>query len=461
MVKHVRQGWHRVAALAVVMALQLVLITGCATIRSMMPAAREAARESEKLRLQMQEWQTRSMRFADEYVGRVVEETQRFRIEIDDPAKRLVLSTWMLSQANSAYTIAAGPSPIVTILDLVTLATLSRMVVEDTLIVRYPEEGAALLKLHRDLEARAWKLTDDLLTPTQVEEFRSVLTEWRRQNPRVNAVAFIHFMDFAQAIGRPGPGETPRPGGLFAMLGLDPLAGLDPAVRQLEQTRLLAERMIFYFQRMPYILNLQLDRASSELLARPEVRGLLGDSDRISGSAERFAGVAEALPEYLAAEREALIRQLSTELLAQQEVMRPLLVELRSTLEAGDSTATSVDGAIQSIDRLLARFPARPTDGSAPARQFDIRQYTEAAAEFGRTAQELQLLIGAIDAQAPNLAGTLEATIARTESLVDRLFWMIAALIVLLVVAVLLAALTWRRIAPPRSVPMPVSPGAG
>jgi hypothetical protein len=234
------------------------------------------------------------------------------------------------------------------------------------------------------------------------------------------------------------------------MLGLDPLAGLDPAVRQIEQTRLLAERAIFYLQRMPYIVNLQIDRASSELFARPELRGLLRDSERISGSVERFAGVAEGLPAQLTAEREALIRQLSTEFLAQQEAMRPLLLDLRSTLEAGDSTAGSIDGMIQSIDRLLARFPARPTDGSAPQRSFDIQQYTEAAAEFGRTAQELQLLIGAIDAQAPNLAGALAATLTRTESLVDRLFWMIAALIVLLVVAVLLAALAWRRLAQPR-----------
>ncbi len=411
-----------------------------------------AARESEKLKLQLQEWQARGMRFADEYVGRVVEETGRFRVGFDDPARQLQLSNWMLTQANSAYTIAAGPSPVVNILDLVTLATLSRMVIEDTVIPLYPEQGAALLALHRDLEARAWKLTDDLLTPTQVEEFRGVLVEWRRRNPRVNAVAFIHFMDFAQAIGRPGPGESARQGGLFSMLGLDPLAGLDPAVRQLEQTRLLAERTIYYMQRVPYILNLQLDRASSELLARPEVRGLLRDSDRISDSVERFAGVAEGLPAHLTAEREALIRQLSTELLTQQAAMRPLLVDLRSTLEAGDATASSIDGAIQSIDRLLARFPARPTDGSAPERTFDIRHYTEAAAEFGRTAQELQLLIGAIDAQAPNLAGTLEATIARTESLVDRLFWMIAALIVLLVVAVLLAALAWRRVTRTRAV---------
>src|SRR5688500_16022011 len=74
------------------------------------------------------------------------------------------------------------------------------------------------------------------------------------------------------------------------------LAGLDPAVRQIEQTRLLAERMIYYLQRVPYVVSLQVDRMTSDLLVRPEVRDLLADTDRVSHSVERFAGVAEDLP---------------------------------------------------------------------------------------------------------------------------------------------------------------------
>lgn len=441
---HAPPGWHRLAILAALTAMtvmQLVLVSGCATIQSVLPGVRAA----EKLKLQTQQLQARGMRFADEYVGRVVEETTRFRADFPQPDGQRLLSNWMLTQSNSAYTVAAGPSPFVNVLDLATLAVLSRMVVEDSLIPRYPEQGAALLSLHRDLETKAWKLVDDVLTPTQVEEFRGVLAQWRRQNPQVNSVAFIHFMDFAKAIGWPTIGETARPGGLFSLLGLDPLASLDPAVRQLEQTRLLAERTIYYLQRVPYILNLQVDRASSELLVRPEVHGLLRDSARISESVGRFADIAEDLPAKLTAEREALIEQLSEELLTQQQVMRPMLVELRATLEAGVATAASVDGLIQSIDRLMARFPASLMDVNAPSQGFDIQQYTAAAAELGRAAQELQRLVLSIDAQAPALAGSLEATIGRVESLVDRLFWRLAALLVLLVVAVMFAALAWRR----------------
>jgi hypothetical protein len=428
---------QRLVLLTVLMIMQL---TGCATIQSVLPGARAA----EKLRLQSQEWQARGMRFADEYVGRVLEETTRFRADFQQPVAQRLLSDWTLTQSNAAYTIATGPSPFVNILDLVTLAVLSRMVIEDSLVTRFPEQGAAMLALHRDLEAKAWRLTDDVLTPLQAEEFRGVLAEWRRRNPQVNSVAFIHFADFAKAIGRPAAGESARPGGLFAFLGLDPLASLDPAVRQLEQTRLLAERAIYYMQRVPYILNLQVDRTSSELLARPEVDGLLRNGEQISSAAERFAGVAEDLPAKLAAEREALIQQLSGELLTQQQVMRPMLAEMRATLEAGDATAASVEDLVQAIERLMARFPAGSTDSNAAQQGFDIQQYTAAATELGRAAQDLQRLVSTIDAQAPALASSLEATLARVDSLVDRLFWRLAALLVLLVAAVTMAALAWR-----------------
>jgi hypothetical protein len=423
-----------------------VTCTGCDTIRSMMPAAREAAEAQEKLT----QLQARAMRFSDGYVGRVVEESSRFRRQFEDPDLRYILSGWMLTQANAAYSNAAGPSPVVNALDLVTLATLSRMVVEDTLVPRFSEAGKAMLETHRQLETQAWTMCEEFLTPSQIAEFRSVLDEWRVQNPRVSSVAFIHFLDFAKQIGRPRPGESARSGGLFAMLGIDPLAGLDPAIQQIEQTRQLAERTIFYLQRMPYVMNLQFERLGSDLFARPETRAALDDADRISRSVERFSLVAAGLPAQISAEREALIRQLSMELVSQEQALQPLLVELRDTLDAGNTTAQSLDAMIRSVDTFMARFPSKPP-GTSPdessGRPFDITEYTAAAAEFSRTASQLRDLVTALDAQAPQLAGTIDGAVSRGQSLIDYLFVRLAALLVLLVATVLGAALIWRRFA--------------
>ena len=122
--------------------------------------------------------------------------------------------------------------------------------------------------------------------------------------PGLVAVSYIAAaVLFILALGGLSNPETARRGNLFGLIGLDPLAGLDPAVRQIEQTRLLAERMIYYMQRVPYVVSLQVDRMTSDLLYRPEVRELLADTDRVSLSVERFAGVAEDLPATVALAR--------------------------------------------------------------------------------------------------------------------------------------------------------------
>ena len=434
---------HLRAAAAAVLA-TLIALAGCSTIRSMMPSAREAKR----LQQSQRQLQAKCMRFADQYVGFVVEEAARFEQGAANPELRVLVANWKLSQANSAYSIAAGESAVVSALDLVTLAVLSRMVVEDTVVPRFPDDAAPLLAVHRQLEERAWKLTDEFLTPSQADDMREVLARWRAQNPQVTSVAFVHFVDFAKAVGRPAPGETSHSGNLFALVGLDPLAGLDPAIQQIEQTRLLAERAIYYLQRVPYVVNLQIENVTTDLLTEPEVRGALADADRVSRSAERFAGVAEALPQTFARERAALINQLSEVLVVQEATMRPMLVELRQALEAANATAGSVDSVVKSIDTLMARRPPpAAAAGAAAGPPFDINEYTRAAEEFTTLANELRALLTALDGKAPALAGTLDRTVEQGRSLVDRLALWIAALIALAIGGTLAAALTYRLVA--------------
>ena len=119
-------------------------------------------------------------------------------------------------------------------------------------------------------------------------------------------------------------------------------------------------------QRVPYVLNLQLERVTSELLSRPEYRQVLSDSNKISTSVERFSLVAAALPAQISAEREAMVNQIADQLVAQEQTLRPLLVELRATLEAGSATAQSLDAAVRSFDTLMKRDTSSATI-SAPS----------------------------------------------------------------------------------------------
>ena len=91
---------------------------------------------------------------------------------------------------------------------------------------------------------------------------------------------------------------------------------------------------------------------------------------------------------------------------------------------------------------------ARAAADATPGRPFDITEYTQAADGITRTAVELQQLIGSIDAQAPQLGGTLEASAAKGRSLVDYFFVRVAWLIAMLCVGLLVTLLTYRWLAP-------------
>jgi hypothetical protein len=172
---------------------------------------------------------------------------------------------------------------------------------------------------------------------------------------------------------------------------------------------------------------------------------MLADADRASRSAERFAGVAESLPETLAREREALINQLLSALVMQQQTLQPMLVELRQAMEAAGGTAESVDAVVRSVDAMLARRPPSGA-GAGAGRPFDITEYTQAAAEFTRTANELQLLLTTLNTKAPGLSTAVGDAVGQGRSLVDYLALRVAVLIALLIGGTLAAALAYRFI---------------
>ena len=59
------------------------------------------------------------------------------------------------------------------------------------------------------------------------------------------------------------------------MLFLNPLAGLDPTAMAIQETRQLAERAMYYSQRMPTLLNWQVQLLSLQLAGQPEIREIL------------------------------------------------------------------------------------------------------------------------------------------------------------------------------------------
>jgi hypothetical protein len=407
------------------------LLAGCSLISPKTSSNREAAKRTAEL----QELNLRVMRFADEYAGRVKEATTTFQATARSPQERLSAQNWKVQQSDSAYTIASGPNPISNSLDMVVLATLSRLVISDTWVADlYGTRARPLQEAHLKLEEGAWQLVSGFLTASQSAQLHEVIDRWRAQNPKVYSVAYIHFRDFAKSIGTT---EDSGRNNLFALFGLDPLSQLDPAVREIAQTRALAERAIYYMQRVPTLLDMQVQRVAYDFAVMPETRSLLTDFERashIGTAADRLVGY---LPDMVAREREALVSQLMREVDDKGATLTALSTDVRYTLQAGTDTANALHATLETADRIAARFSKTAQPGAAPpSRRFDITEYTQMLHELSGTVRDLDTLAQHAGAVMPAVTQVTDQAAGRLQGIVDRAF---LRLLVLVVVAIVFA----------------------
>ncbi len=423
-----------------------VVLCGCRTIENVNPRTRAAEERSAQIR----KLQLEVMRFADEYAGRTRESIIHFQIGVESPNERLLTQNWKVAQASAAYTIASGPNPVSNALDMVVLASLSRMVIDDAWVGdAYGERAQDVQQTYRSLEAEAWGLVDGVLTKEQVESLHLTITQWRAQHPNVRAVAYIHFRDFAQYAGPAGQSDAGT-ASLLSLVGIDPLSNLDPAVQEIAQTRQLAERAIYYIQRAPDLLDMQVERLSYQFAAMPETRSLLASVDRVSLVGSSSDRLVNDLPDILDREREALVAQLTETLNSQSATLGTLAGQLRTALRAGTDTATAVNGALQTFERISGQFTKKPETASGPAQPprppFDIRHYTAMLEQAAVTARELETLAQRSDVLVPALRSATQDAAFEVRSILNHVFLLLVLLVLVIAAAALLAALAYRRI---------------
>lgn len=382
--------------------------------------------------------QAEVMRSADVYVGAMATAADAFRKRVGTADARQAGLQWKLLQGTAAYIDATGENPLLDAVDLAVLATLSRYFIEDQWAgKRFGAEARPLLDTHIRLEKEAWRVLAPYLPSEQVRELQQRLEEYRQKFAGTEFVAAVRLPELAEALGQSRTPSAPRKStSIFNLLYLDPLAGLDPATQAVEQTRLLAQRAIYYAQRAPVLLGWQVELTTYEIAGQPESRQILGDLNGVSTSAQSFARSAELLPGLLHTEREAAINQffdgvtrertlLVADLTAQESRLRALLPEVRQTLEAGGAMASSLQGAIGSLDGFVRSVTAPDTNAqpsSASSRPFDVRDYGQAAERIGAAARDLNGALNSLDKTMPGITRLGDQATADAKAVVTHAF---------------------------------------
>jgi hypothetical protein len=391
--------------------------------------------------------QTRFMRFADIFANEINQATREFAERTGTPEGRIQALTWRIDYTNGMWRIASGQRPYAAVFDGIIVLTFLRTVHESHWLPQWGEADRPMIDSLKRLEESIWSLAGEGLSEEQVGHVRKIVDTWLAGDPPSRIVDVAKLPGFGDLAGQGASGSSSVVGELTNMITVDPLSGLEPAVRQIEQTRIFAERAFYYMQHVPELLSARVELLMLRSGQSPDVQGVLASVERVSQAAASIAATAEALPASLSAEREAALSQVSTELTAQREglvrdletaraPLSELLTGTRSTVEATKQLSDSLEDTLRVLDAFVGRFVKEEEPGAAPAlaatpagedtgppaRPFDINEYGAAAERIGVAVRELGNTVTTLDNSLPEVQRVLAEAAAQGERSIDHVF---------------------------------------
>jgi hypothetical protein len=405
------------------------------------------------------------MRFADVFALDITRATTEFARRANSKEAEAQSLRWQIDYCDYAWRLASAPQPYEGLFDTIVLVSALHRAHETVHREHWGDADQPMIDSLAQLTASAWALAESSLTKEQVADTRAVIEKWLAADNPDRGTDLTHLPSFGKLVSE----DEQKSGTLGGLFSIDPLGGLEPAVKEVAQARQLGERAVYYFQRMPELLAARVALLTITTLREPAVHSAVESVDRVSRAADSIAATAEKLPAQVSAEREAAIAQVSAVIDAQRaglmkdlETGGPPLNEVlgntHRVLESGTTLSQSLTETVKAVDAFLAREAAEsakedavPKPPSEPARPFDITEYGAAAERFTALARELQATVQAIDTQLPAVERVVDTAAVKGQQTVDHVFvralqWLLAALVggALAVLAVRRISSRWR-----------------
>jgi hypothetical protein len=312
-----------------------------------------------------------------------------------------------------------------------------------------------LLIVLRQREDNLKEIVRDVLTPVRMAQLQAAIEDWRKNRPSTDfdLSTFASFSLVNEVIANTESKSAQSSNNVFALLDLDPLAGLDPAARELTETRLFGERALFLGKRMPQLMKYEMELLTMRTADTQEVQAMVANSTQLATAADRFSQTLAQFPGMIRSEREQWIRDFHSE----QKGLLELTQQAEKVTNGSARTAEWAERAIQSFNRSLELINGRPK--KPDARPFDIREYTDAATRIEGMSQrmttlllELQSSVDGLDTKKfADLTDTVTAqTRQRSEAMVEYTYQKGLRFVLLAClmgsISFLLTALVYRRI---------------
>lgn len=256
-----------------------------------------------------------------------------------------------LRYATDMLTLATGTNPLGDLINVVVYVSTLRNRLEEhwTTVSNVPSRP--VLTSVRNAEKDIWTIAEHWLNADQISQLKTSVkkhkfpdSEGDRHDGVYASISLVN--DILANTDDGGSHEN----SLFSLLNLDPLAELDPAARELTQTRLFGERTLFLGKHMPQLLEWQAELLSLRTFQNPAITALIDDSNHFVQATNNVALSLEKFPKTIAAEREAIFQQLRKE----TTELTSFSGELTRTFEEGQRMAGSVSDLIERYKTLNA-----------------------------------------------------------------------------------------------------------
>lgn len=423
---------------------------GTPTIETALPEPEAAEPEAEAPGLLTAEQiRTRLRAFADQYRNEIASACDEIKERSETPQARRRAHQYKLDAVTAVYDIAATDDPRQAVLDALVLVTLQSYEADARAQSRFSSEDAALIQERaRVLRQSAWALAARVMDEQQRARLLALIERWWNDNQQAAQIWYVRISDFIRYSGTGSP-ENAVGGaiegalesvGSFSSGFINTFVPVGDATDSLNEASLAAERAVWLTPRLMILAQWRTEAILLDSLATPEITSVVESTNQAVAVADRATAVAEALPDQIRAEREALVRDLTEN----DETLRGLLQETRAAIDSVHAVAGETNTAVQStralaestestinaaselvgsVERLV--ITARGPEDSAPddpGEPFDIAEYTRAAEALQLTLAEANTLLENINAttEPDRLAARLEPTIAEAQAAVDN-----------------------------------------
>lgn len=386
-----------------------LLCSGCTLIKKTIEAPLEGIQfisgsKKAKTEIDPVALQEDLLRYTNNFISAFVTSTTKLKRGGHPIPRKELLSIWIVF-AHDITSAATGSNSMGSLVDIIVLTSGVRMRIEDHWLPKvYGESARLILEIFQEREKQIWRLAEKRMTASQRQELLSVIERWHEETKRqsIPPSAFASIDLLYWIIGSDRKKNETLTSNVLSLLSIDPLAGLDPATRELAQTRLLAERLMFIVERMPQIIQWQAELLTLQAAELPQIEQVVSNTTRFADAADRLGILAEATPGLISSERKEILQGLAVERAAllqavrdQQPGLTNLSREIGLAFGEGARMADSTDNVLKTFDTVMSRFDEESSESSAKANDepFRIKDYENMAAEFGRMSERLTTLL--------------------------------------------------------------------